>query len=110
MEMNATPYKITIANAVLWSTCSIALLPVAPNAVNSICMMLWVGLVLTYTFLRSKKKDPPQKVRRSPGMFLLFGGNFLLLTLSLLYSVDRQQGMAFLVQELPMLLFPFCFF
>ncbi|MBN8854815.1 MAG: hypothetical protein BGO55_20070 [Sphingobacteriales bacterium 50-39] len=104
------PYKITISNAVLWSTCSIALLPVAPNAVNSICMMLWVALILIYTFLPSNRKDRPQPRRRSLGMFLLFGGNFIFLALSLLYSSERQQGLAFLVQELPMLLFPFCFF
>jgi len=102
--------NLTLSDIVLWSTCSIALLPVAPNALNSICMMLWVALVLTYTFLNSKKKGSLQRIRRSPEMFLLFGGNFIFFTISLLYSIDRQQGLAFLVQELPMLLFPFCFF
>jgi len=105
MKINPALSKI-----VWWSTCSIALLPVAPNAVNSICMMAWVALMLTYTLVGSKKKNPTQQIRRSPRMFLLFGGNFIFLAISLLYSVDRQQGLSFLVQELPMLLFPFCFF
>lgn len=92
-----------------WSTCSIALLPIAPNAINSICMMIWAALVVLSFFIRRRQKETTER-RHAPKAFFLTGGSFLLLAASILYSIDRKEGGDFLVRELPMLLFPLCFF
>lgn len=93
-----------------WSTCSIALLPIVPNAINSISMMLWATLAILSFFIQRRGQTAPGGGRPEPGAFLLLGGNFILLAISLIYSIDRKEGANFLVTELPMLLFPLCFF
>lgn len=92
-----------------WSTCSIALLPIVPNAIDSMCMMVWATLVVLSFFLRRRQKEITEK-RNAPRAFFLMGGNFILLAISLLYSIDKKEGGDFLVRELSMLLFPLCFF
>lgn len=105
-----TVKSLDIRTWLTWSTCSIALLPVVPNAVNSICMMVWAGLTVLSFFVH-RRQTPSGERPYTPGSFLLYGGgNFLLLALSLLYSIDKKEGVNFLVTELPMLLFPLCFF
>lgn len=89
------------------STLSVALLPAVPNAINSISMILWAVLMIVSAILMRKTQTTS---RRSPLLFFLFGGNFIFLALSLLYSTDRSAGTQYLVTELPMLLFPFCIF
>jgi|GEM_PF-1295509 len=92
-----------------WSTCSIALLPIVPNAINSICMMVWAALVVLSFFIRRRQMEITER-RSAPRAFFLMGGNFVLLTISLLYSIDKKEGGDFLVRELSMILFPLCFF
>lgn len=98
-----------IAVWLTWSTCSIALLPIVPNAINSICMMIWAALVVLSFFIRRQQTAVTER-RTIPGAFFLTGGSFLLLAISLLYSIDKKEGGDYLVRELPMLLFPLCFF
>jgi hypothetical protein len=93
-----------------WSTCSIALLPAVPNAINSISMMVWAALTIVSFFVQRRSQTPREKSRPAIGAFLLLGGNFVLLVVSLIYSIDKKEGANFLVTELPMLLFPLCFF
>jgi len=93
-----------------WSTCSIALLPVVPNAINSISMMVWAALTILSYFIHRREQTARSESRPATGAFLLLGGNFVLLAISLIYSIDKKDGTNFLVTELPMLLFPLCFF
>lgn len=101
-----TSKKINFRVWLPWSTCSIATLPVVPNAVNSICMMVWAALVLCAFWFDGKEQPAP---RHPKWLVLLFGGNFLLLAISLLYTNDLSAGSSFLTTELPMILFPFLF-
>jgi len=90
------------------STCSLALLPVVPYLVNSICIIVWLCLVLVARISGPHKKIFHEK--RDKLLFFLFGGNFFFLVFSLLYSIDRAAGGEFIVGELSMLVFPLGFF
>ena len=105
--------KTNLSFFISLSTFSIALLPIVPNAINSICLIAWAFLMLLNYFLKRKGSGFASPIITRPGnkpIFFLIAGNFILLALSLVYSIAPAKGVDFLVAELPMLLFPFCFF
>lgn len=91
-----------------WSTCSIALLPILSNALSSISMIVWTVLLLLSLILTGHRQE--HAATRNIWLFLLIGGNFILMALSLLYSSDVPRGSSLLTTSLPMFLFPLGFF
>lgn len=93
-----------------WSIYSIALLPVVPYNVNSMCMMLFAVAAIVLFKMEKRRKEPEAHKKAATGLFLLFAGNFFLFVGALSYSNNIHEGLSFLNHELPMLLFPFIFF
>ncbi|HVU55837.1 MAG TPA: O-antigen ligase family protein [Puia sp.] len=100
--------KKNIHTWLYWSTCSIALIPILSNALSSISMMVWAALLLLSLIVTDDRKK--HAATRNKGLFLLIGGNFIFMALSLLYSNDIPRGSSLLTTSLPMFLFPLGFF
>lgn len=91
-----------------WMTYAIALLPIVPYNINSIAMISWAFLSICFVFIQRKNTRfvSPFGLK----LFLVFGGNFILLLLSLLYTKELKEGTETLIALLPMLFFPFILF
>ena len=92
-----------------WSTYAIALFPIIPYNINSMLMIAWSFLSLI-RFLSDKNKRFLHFSQSALKLYILMGGNYILLVLSLLYSRDVNEGLTELIAMLPMLFFPFIFF
>lgn len=97
-----------IITLLTWMTYTIALLPIVPYHVNSKIMIAWALLSLCSFFIQ--RKNTGFASHSGLNLFIVFGGNFVLLLLSMLYTKAPKEGAETLVALLPMLFFPFILF